>query len=640
MRIASVRIRNFRSLVDVRLPLSRGTVIIGENNTGKSAVVDALRFVLSRPGARRIQPAEYDFHLPDPKTDPRAGDGIIVEVVFREEMPDEWPDEAIQELLPVIQTDVANDIRSVYLRYTYRYNPKTKAFDALWAFTNAKGEELKGKGVLGSAAMPILYRTVPLFYLSALRDVTDEFGTRSQFWGRLLRTLSIPEAEHAEIQAQLEQINARILAADPRLKNVTNTLDQLQHVVATATKDAVSVRALPLRIWDLLERADIVLRAKNTATSFPLVRHGQGVQSLAVLFLFQAFVEHLLTESYAKYSEPLLALEEPEAHLHPQAARALWSRIEALPGQKLITSHSPYFVQHVPFRKLIVLRRAGAQTRACWLPSSFEVALPDTPELRAFVKKRAAKFSYDTESRILHVRGTVDEGECKGLMACFVDPGTRAAHHAAVRALQKRSQSFVTDDELAQLETFARRIRGEILFSRVWLLCEGQSDYVILRAMAEAMKTPFDSHGVSVIDYQNSGSPGAFVALARALEFPWFMVCDNDTGGADQVAQVKSKGVSDQDVQQRVTMLPKYDIEGYLAERFSAELGPIAAKLGAKIGAAPGTPEFPLELAEFLRTKKTEYAGHFAELVSKWDASRVPEPLATVIKNCIEAANA
>lgn len=640
MRIASVRIRNFRSLVDIRLPLSRGTVIIGENNTGKSAVLDALRFVLSRPGARRPQPAEYDFHLPDPKTDPRAGEGIIIEIVFREELPDEWSDEAIQELLPVIQADVANDIRSVYLRYTYRYNPNSKSFDALWAFTNAKGEELKGKGVLGSAVMPLLYRTVPLFYLSALRDVTDEFGTRSQFWVRLLKALSIPEAEHAEIQAQLEQVNARILAADPRLKNVTDTLDQLQHVVATATKNAVSVRALPLRIWDLLERAEIVLRAKNTATSFPLIRHGQGVQSLAVLFLFQAFVEHLLTESYAKYSEPLLALEEPEAHLHPQAARALWSRIDALPGQKLVTSHSPYFVQHVPFRNLIVLRRAGAQTRACWLPSSFEAVLPDTPELRTFVKKRAAKFSYSTDTKMLQVRGTLDEGECKGLMACFTDPKTRVTHHAAIRALQQSSKSFVTDDELAQLETFARRIRGEILFSRVWLLCEGQSDYMILRAMAEAMKTPLDSHGVSVIDYQNSGSPGAFVALARALEVPWFMVCDNDSGGVDQVDMVKSKGVSEQEIQQRVYMLPKYDIEGYLAERFSAELAPIAATLGAKFGTAPGTPEFPLELAAFLRTKKTEYAGQFSQLVSEWEPSKVPDPIATVIKKCTEAANA
>ncbi len=640
MRITSIRIRNFRSLLDVRLPLSRGTVIIGENNTGKSAVLDALRFVLSRPGGRRSQPADYDFHLPDPTTDPRAGDGIILEIVFSEETPDEWPDEVIQDLLPVIQTHVAKDIKSIYLRYTYRYNPKTKSFEPAWTFTNAKGEELKGKGVFGFGVMPTLLRAVPLFYLSALRDVSDEFSTRSQFWGRLLRALNIPEAEHAEIQKQLEVINARILAADPRLKRVTETLDQLQHVVATATKDAVSVRALPLRVWDLLEKADIVLKARNTTTSFPLTRHGQGVQSLAVLFLFQAFVEHLLAQSYAKNSEPLLTLEEPEAHLHPQAARALWSRIESLPGQKLVTSHSPYFVQHVPFRNIIVLRRTGAQTRAYWLPSTFRAVLPPTPELVDFAKKRAPKFSYDVETQALEVQGAIEDSEYKKLLSCFTDQATRAAHHAAIRALADESRTYLPDDELEQLETYARRIRGEILFSRAWLLCEGQSDYAILRAFANAMGKPLDSHGISLIDYQNSGSPGAFVALARALGFPWFMVCDDDTGGADHAAQVKSRGVPDAEMAQRLLMLPKDDMEGFLVKRFPGELAAIATALGAKLTAVAGTEPYNQELAAFLRTRKTDYAARFAEAASKWEPAKVPEPLVSVIKNCVEVADA
>ena len=38
----------------------------------------------------------------------------------------------------------------------------------------------------------------------------------------------------------------------------------------------------------------------------------------------------------------------PRTHLHPQA-RTLWAHVHGLPGQKIITTHSPYFVQHVPF---------------------------------------------------------------------------------------------------------------------------------------------------------------------------------------------------------------------------------------------------------------------------------------------------
>ena len=54
---------------------------------------------------------------------------------------------------------------------------------------------------------------------------------------------------------------------------------------------------------------------------------GAVIQSLSVVFLFQSFVEHLLSELYGQDSEPVLALEEPETHLHPQAARTPWQQI-------------------------------------------------------------------------------------------------------------------------------------------------------------------------------------------------------------------------------------------------------------------------------------------------------------------------
>ena len=82
-----------------------------------------------------------------------------------------------------------------------------------------------------------------------------------------------------------------------------------------------------------------------------------------MIFLFQAFVEHLVRELYEQDSEPVLALEEPETHLHPQAARTLWTHVRALPGQKIVTTHSPYFVQHVPFRDLRLVRLTGKELR-------------------------------------------------------------------------------------------------------------------------------------------------------------------------------------------------------------------------------------------------------------------------------------
>lgn len=44
--------------------------------------------------------------------------------------------------------------------------------------------------------------------------------------------------------------------------------------------------------------------------------------------------------SFSELSSPLLALEEPEAHLHLFAIRSLWSALSAVPGQKIVASHS------------------------------------------------------------------------------------------------------------------------------------------------------------------------------------------------------------------------------------------------------------------------------------------------------------
>jgi AAA ATPase domain len=46
LRVSSVRIKNFRNLADVEIPLIPGTVIVGENRSGKSNLLHAIRLVL------------------------------------------------------------------------------------------------------------------------------------------------------------------------------------------------------------------------------------------------------------------------------------------------------------------------------------------------------------------------------------------------------------------------------------------------------------------------------------------------------------------------------------------------------------------------------------------------------------------
>jgi len=212
-----------------------------------------------------------------------------------------------------------------------------------------------------------------VFYLGALRDAEDEFSPRSQFWGRLLKAVEIPPKVEKRMIKVLSAVNKRLLKADPMLEDISKTLGGMTKVASASATGGADIRLLPLKPWDLLSKAEVIARNETAMAWLPLGHHGQGLQSLSVLFLFGAFITHLLGELYEAHSTPVLALEEPEAHLHPQAARALWDHVKALPGQKVLTSHSPYFVQRVPFRSLAsygwtirAQRFDGCEIRSQW----------------------------------------------------------------------------------------------------------------------------------------------------------------------------------------------------------------------------------------------------------------------------------
>ena len=106
MKLREVIIQNFRNLVDVRIPIDNTTVLVGENNSGKTAFLDALTQALPKSGYSRTNPFdEYDYYMAKPADSPRTSPGITIELWFREDTSDEWPETIIQTLTEVIQTD-------------------------------------------------------------------------------------------------------------------------------------------------------------------------------------------------------------------------------------------------------------------------------------------------------------------------------------------------------------------------------------------------------------------------------------------------------------------------------------------------------------------------------------------------------
>jgi putative ATP-dependent endonuclease of OLD family len=80
MKIREIIVKNFRCLKYVAIPLTDTTVLIGENNSGKTALLEALRIALTRAMGRTNPFNEYDY-LMMKEMDSQTSEGIVIELV-------------------------------------------------------------------------------------------------------------------------------------------------------------------------------------------------------------------------------------------------------------------------------------------------------------------------------------------------------------------------------------------------------------------------------------------------------------------------------------------------------------------------------------------------------------------------------
>ena len=609
MRITRIEIENFRSIRHLAVDLGETTVFVGPNNAGKTAILDALRIALTRRwGQRGTGFSEYDVHLADDAADPKSSSGVRIELHIEELIPDEWGDALVADLGEIVQLDT-NGRRSIALRTRCAWSEEVGAFEPSWEFLDASRIPLAGRSAR-RVNLERFWRYLPVFYLGALRDVGDEFSPRtSQFWSRLLKSLEIPAELETEALQILENLNQRLLEADPRLGQIAETLSGATRIAARGRDGSLDLRMVPLKTWDLLSRAEIILRNEPALPWLPLRRQGQGIQSLSVIFLFQAFVDQMLDELYGPGSEPVLALEEPETHLHPQAVRTLWSHINQLPGQKIIATHSPYFLQQVPFRDVRLVRLTADGTEVRSLHSQYSASVPPLDGLGSEEERSAGLLSYDPLSQTLTVNGSLDEKTYRRLLACCKDCEDRKDLEAVFRDLRDRSSLYISEAELQSLETFAKRMRGEIFFAARWLIVEGQADFLIAHAVAHALDFDLDQHGVAVIDAQNNGNPATFAALARALGISWSAAFDGDVGGQKYRRDLSDRGFDAEELDLRCSWHAAGDLEAQLvADGLGPELRQSLAASGIRLQPALGDDE----LVGRLRNLKTAYAATFA----------------------------
>lgn len=372
MLLTSLKIENYRGIKALELVLGPTTVLVGENNCGKTTVLHALRSCLyTLRSAGRASPfEEFDLHFDSKAADPTTAPPIVITLTFEEAKAGEWSDEVEQRLGGdggVIALMPPDDRSRVQLRVTAQYSAVSQELETVFEFLDAAGNPLPAKN---RSRLTGLQQLRPLFYLSALRDAGKEFSRTSQFWSPFVKNSQIDDATKAAIETQLEDINVQIIEAHGTFKGVREHLAKVQELVALGGQDVVSVDAVPARVFDMLNRTQVSI-ASSTGARLPIGRHGEGTQSLTVLMLFDAFLKsELARKQGVKESKPIVALEEPEAHLHPNAVRALWKTIDDIDGQKLVATHSGDLLSEVDIGAIRRLYRKDGQVKYGMIPDS------------------------------------------------------------------------------------------------------------------------------------------------------------------------------------------------------------------------------------------------------------------------------
>lgn len=607
MRISKLRIENFRSIKYLELDLDETTVFIGPNNTGKTAILEAVRIGLSRRwGQRGTGFTEHDVHLLDESADPRTASPVRITLEFQEPEVGSWPSDMVADLEQVMSLSTSG-LNKISLTISYTWNSTKEIFEPSWEFLNASGVPLPPQR--RSINLSGFYDYIFFLWLGALRDIDEEFSTKSRHWGGLLKAIKIPPSLEEKIKKTLDDLDSDLLASDPKLSQIAQTIGKSTEVAIQDNRTgAAKLRMLPLNAWDMLARAAVILRNGEFKPWLPLDHHGQGLQSLAIIFLFQAAAAQQIEDGLSEGTEPIFAIEEPEAHLHPQAARTLWKRISDLSGQKLVTTHSPYFVQNVPMHNLRIVRLRDGSTKVYSIPKHIHSSIPWSQELDDLVRgKGLGCFVNNPETNTIQVNAPFTESIADDIKRCFARAADKANIEAAIDSLRHDSRLLITPEDEAELSFFGRRVRGEIFFANRWVLVEGPCEYLLLNALAEIKGYDFDQNGVAIIDFQNNGNAGIYPAIADALGIPWRMFTDGDPESEKFKKQLLKRGFHDGDLAAYFcTLTPPNNLEDQLiADGNEALLREVLRDIGDADATSCSLPD----LKKKLKKDKTGYIG-------------------------------
>jgi putative ATP-dependent endonuclease of OLD family len=354
MLLRRIEIQNFRGLRSAVVDLDETTALIGENSAGKTTLLDAVAICCSgRDDTVTLEVRDFRQEGQAPPSETLA-----VALTF-DGTDAEWAEQARAPFRPFLRPGPPGR-RIIRLEVSGTRHPERNAVEASWTFAGSEGQSSGPRPGLLAAWR----RLTPMLRLRANRYVEqDPRGTAAAAAAEGADVANATDPVARQLEQQIRLIYDRLTgASDIQDDELRRGLDAAEaYLAARGPFRRAPVWPAPPSMSDLAETPAPSVR--GTEPMISSIKQGRGTRGLAFLGLIGAILEAKERHSLPEEAQPLLVLEDVEAHLHPMTLSAMWELISKLPAQKILTTNSGELLAAIPLRSIrrIVTDRFGTR---------------------------------------------------------------------------------------------------------------------------------------------------------------------------------------------------------------------------------------------------------------------------------------
>lgn len=395
MRIARIVIKNYRAFKQLDINVQDDVCcLLGENNTGKSAILRAIQICLdiSLPSGFRSLIRE-DINSAVDISHPSQ---VLIGVELSN-----FQGKVNEEAL-VSTWKTAPDRARIF----YRFRPKASAREQLENHEIEEGSltledynwEIKGGGDPQTDLLDIEWddegigesvrfsdlQSYLVVHLPALRDVENDLRTaRLSPLIKLIEAFDISQAEQEDLINILDTANDAI-ANSATISTVANAIDGRFKEVSGPAFEMDATLGLSSATFRAILRNIKIILSDLSLQEFEVGRNGLGMNNILYIAILIEYLKRRIQLN--KSSGQLVLLEEPEAHLHPQLQASLISAIQDVKVQTILTSHSTHITSQAPLSAVVSLtKREDATIAVGNLALNAALTQPEVADLERYL---------------------------------------------------------------------------------------------------------------------------------------------------------------------------------------------------------------------------------------------------------------